>query len=220
MRSLSRRTTWRLCVLPGTKKDRSLIAGPFDMRAPAVTRLYRLLVERLRDGGAGFMQQTSRRGGQGDFARRPVLAGAFDSLDLAQVGVARRRGVVGLEEAKKRPGRRLRRARASQPSTVAPRRPSRTEGVRTAGSSRTERRVDRRRGMRGPSAGENRSRSLPRLPGSHAPPRDARRLATDFACPSERGSGADDARYDGRDTGWRRPRCSSGSPDRRARDPG
>ena len=98
--------------------------------------------------------------------------------------------------------------RASQASTVGPRRPSRTEAVPTAAASRTEGRTDRRRGRPGPSPGENRWRSQPRLQGSHAPPTDRRLPGRGFACPSEQGPGADAARCDGRDTGWRRPRCS------------
>ena len=45
------------------KERQKLAVVAFDMRAPAVARFYRLIVERLRDGGAGVMQQTSRRGG-------------------------------------------------------------------------------------------------------------------------------------------------------------
>src|ERR1700722_1642414 len=78
-----------------------LVASLFDMRTPVISRADRFIIERLGDVRAGAMQQTSRRLGQGEFTRRPVSAGAFDDLDLAQVGVARGRRVVRLEEAKK-----------------------------------------------------------------------------------------------------------------------
>ena len=42
------------------KERQKLVAGPLDMRAPAVTRLYRLVVKRFHDGGTGVMKQTSR----------------------------------------------------------------------------------------------------------------------------------------------------------------
>src|ERR1700722_4406271 len=87
------------------EEGQRLIAGSFDMRASAVSRSDRFIIERLSDGGAGGMKQTSRWGGEGDIAPRPVFAGAFHGVNLAQVGVARCRGVVRLKEAKKRPGR-------------------------------------------------------------------------------------------------------------------
>ena len=45
------------------EERQKLVAGSFDMRAPAVSRSDRFIVERLRDGGAGVMKQTSRWGG-------------------------------------------------------------------------------------------------------------------------------------------------------------
>ena len=51
------------------EEGQKLAVDPFDMDAPAVARADRLLVERLRDGGSGVVQQTSRRGRQGDIAR-------------------------------------------------------------------------------------------------------------------------------------------------------
>src|SRR5580658_4956012 len=114
----------------------------------------------------------------------------------------------------------LRQARASQPSTAERRTRSRTEGGLKAGSFQMERRIDLHRGSLPPSPDENRSRSPQRLSDSHALPKDTLRLATDSAGSSERGSNADGARYGGPYTDSRRPRCSSGSPDRQARDPG
>ena len=72
-----------------------------DMRAPAVAHPDRLLVERLGDGGRRVVQKTARRDRQDDFARRPVLAGALDRFDQAQVGVARRRRVIGRRRGRK-----------------------------------------------------------------------------------------------------------------------
>ena len=45
------------------KERQKLAVGPLDMRAPAVARFYRFVVERLGDGGTGVMKQTSRRRG-------------------------------------------------------------------------------------------------------------------------------------------------------------
>src|SRR5271166_4627015 len=86
-----------------SKERQNLAVDPFDMRAPAVARSYRLLVEGVGYGGRRNVQQTARREGQRDFARRAVSAGALDNLDDIQVGVGRRRRVIGFTEAKKRP---------------------------------------------------------------------------------------------------------------------
>src|SRR5271167_2049748 len=76
------------------------------MRAPAVARSYRFLVEAVGDYGWRVVQQTACWEGQGDCARRPIFASGFDNVDQLQVGVGRRRRVIGAVEAKKRPRRR------------------------------------------------------------------------------------------------------------------
>ena len=45
------------------EEGQKLVASSFDMRAPAVSRSDRFIIERLSDGGAGVMKQTSRWGG-------------------------------------------------------------------------------------------------------------------------------------------------------------
>ncbi len=51
-------------VRPSRDKERQkLVARFFDMRAPAVSRSNRFIIERLSDGGTGVMQQTSGWGG-------------------------------------------------------------------------------------------------------------------------------------------------------------
>ena len=49
---------------PRNKEGEKLAVDPLDMSAPPVKRLYRFIVERLGDGGQGFVEQTSRRLGQ------------------------------------------------------------------------------------------------------------------------------------------------------------
>jgi hypothetical protein len=45
------------------EEGQKLVAGSFDMSAPAVSRSDRFIIERLSDGGAGVVKQTSRWGG-------------------------------------------------------------------------------------------------------------------------------------------------------------
>ena len=86
-----------------SEERQKLAVDPFDMRPLAVARSNRFLVKGVGDDGWRVVQQTARRERKGDFARPPILAGALDNLNQAQVGVARRRRVIGFIESKKRP---------------------------------------------------------------------------------------------------------------------
>ncbi len=45
------------------EEGQKLVASSFDMRAPAVSRSDRFIIEGLSDGRGGVMKQTSRWGG-------------------------------------------------------------------------------------------------------------------------------------------------------------
>jgi len=92
---------------PRSKEGQKSAVNPLDMGPLAVARSYRFLVEGVSHGGFRVVQQTARWKRKGDFARRPIFAGVFDALDKTQVGVARRRRMIGCIEAKKCPARRV-----------------------------------------------------------------------------------------------------------------
>ena len=49
---------------PRNEEGQKLAVDALDMGAPPVKRFHRFIVERLGDGGWGFVEQTSRRLGQ------------------------------------------------------------------------------------------------------------------------------------------------------------
>ena len=68
---------------PRREERQRLAVDAFDMRAPAVARPDRLLVERLGDGGWRVVQQDCAAGlRKGDLARRPVLAAARSTASI------------------------------------------------------------------------------------------------------------------------------------------
>ena len=193
---------------PERRRREACSLAALDMCAPAETRLYRLVLERLRNCRMRLRATDFAAARTMGHRAAPSRCWPFRQ---PRPGSGRNRSTPRDDRAhagQRTSSRSSRPGRGSQASTVGPRRPSRTEAVPTAAASRTEGRTDRRRGRPGPSPGENRWRSQPRLQGSHAPPTDRRLPGRGFACPSEQGPGADAARCDGRDTGWRRPRCS------------
>ena len=201
-----------------TEKRQQLSLDPFDMRAPAVARSYRFLVEasatadgascrRLRVG----KERATSRGAQS-------LLAVDMSIDLRSASLDAAGWSDQISQKTSTTLQRL--APASEPWTAGPRMPSRTEGGSKAGGP------IRNAELIGVTIGgphqlaEIGCEARGAFEGSHARSRDMCRLATDFAGSSERSSCSDAARHDDRDTDWRRPRCSSGSLVRRGRDPG
>ena len=66
-----------------SEKGQEPAVDPFDMRAPAVARPYRVLVEVVGDGGRRIVQQAARRQGKRDFSAAPNLWPADSTLSTS-----------------------------------------------------------------------------------------------------------------------------------------
>ena len=83
-----------------------LAVDRLDMRAAAVARPYFGLGQTFGDGDRRCVDDGARRLDKGDLALLPACGDLFDLVDEGEVGVGRRRGMVGLEDAEERPRRR------------------------------------------------------------------------------------------------------------------
>ena len=179
------------------------------MRAAAIARRDRARRAHRRPSGGRVLQQAQRRGRQGGFRRaRAKASPRARRRRSVKVGVGRRRRMIGLIEAEKRPRAAAAGRQRTPLSTAGPRRRSRTGGGSKGGSSRTEGEADRV-AMSGPH-------DLPEI-GREAGgafetamrgPGIPRRPGTGFAGSSDRAEARMRERRDGRDIGSRRPRCS------------
>ncbi len=99
----------------GNEEGQGSTLRPLDMHASAIAHSNRLLVERVGDRDRRILKNAAGGEGQGDSSRRPVLAGALHVIDHGEVFVGRRLRMVGVEDAKKCPGRRCARGQGHGP---------------------------------------------------------------------------------------------------------
>ena len=193
-RSLSRNTTWRLWPPAGVKNDSVSPPRRLDMRAAAIARADRPIVQPIGDGDRRFMDERARRRGEDDLALPPACGDPFDLIDEREVGVGRGSGMIGLIGAEEGPARR--RSRREGHGLRLKRRAAGLvlQALRGEGRAERQARFRRRRGRRGPSARADRWRSRLRPRDSRARPRDARRLERDFVGSSRPTRRADGAR--------------------------
>ncbi len=219
-RSLSRNTTWRLWLLAGVKNESSWPFARSTWMRRRIAPPPRLLVQ----------DQRRRRLAHRAECCAPGRTGRLRAASTPRLRAQRHRSRQGRRRTKLQDDRYCRRRRtsrtpprrapASRPRTEERRRPSRTGADSRGGSRRTEAQIDPRRGGRRPSAARK-SVANPAAPSRQpcatqgcAPPCDrfCRLIRTWFMT----GMPCDES---DRDTGLRRPRCPSGSPVRRGRDP-
>ena len=103
-RSLSLSTTWRLSFSPARRTTAAARrAARYGCAGGSALRIaFRRRRRRLR---RRILQQATRRWGERDFGGANLLACSTSST--AEIGLARRGGMIGLIEAKERPRRRL-----------------------------------------------------------------------------------------------------------------
>ena len=92
-------------ALCGREERENLSVCAFDMRAPPVALRRGLSVQNIGDGGWRIVQDAPRRAGQRNPSWPPCEACFFNSVDLRQIGVGRRRGMIGSVRAEECPGR-------------------------------------------------------------------------------------------------------------------